>query len=814
MVELRRIMPFDLENGPLLRSALLRTGDNDYVWGVAVHHLIADGRTLGIVTQEISGLLAGCAPPLPDLGYPDFVHWEHTRAGSAAVAANLDYWTDQLAGAPELDLPLDRPRPAVREHAGGRVDIAVPPALTARLTSLAAQESTTIFCVLLAVRLAQLHHYTAATDITIGVPVSGRLDTAFEQTAGCFVSTVIPRVDLSGDPDFAELIRRVTEVCTNAWDHQDYPYEEVVSRLAVDRDPSKNALFQTFFAYQNVFEDLTVPGADASRVPFATGTVQFDLELHTEATADGGLAGTFLYDRALFDEATIRTMGERWLVLAEQLASAPHIPLSQTSMATRADQALRTEVNQTDARFDIEIRADQLIARQAERNPGATALVFRGAHLTYGELCTAADGLAQRIVQTAGSGARVGILLNRSPDMVIAVLAAMKAGAVFVPLSPDLPPERLAYMAGVTSMQFALTSPDLAPRLPDGVQPLDVTGPPALSPAAAGAGPGTAAYVLFTSGSTGQPKGVEVSHRSLANLLPAMAKEPGLAAGDVLVAVTGIFFDIALLELLGPLTVGARVVIAASEETADPALLRALLEASAASVMQATPSTWQMLVDAGWAGQPGLRAWTGGEALSRDLADQLSARCAEVWNLYGPTETTIWSARSKVETTGPIKIGKPIENTRFYVLDGNQRLAPPGVPGELHIAGDGVALGYLGRPDETEQRFPVLDTLTGGPERVYRTGDLVRQLADGSLVYLGRTDLQLKVRGHRVEPEEIEHALRRHPAVQDAVLTLGPTGTLIGHVIAQEPVEAADLEAFTARLLPAHMVPRSFAFYN
>ncbi|SES36300.1 non-ribosomal peptide synthetase [Lentzea albida] len=812
------IAPFDLSRGPLARSMLVRTGEREHVWGLTLHHLVADGWTTGLVVREVAEILCGEDAPAAVVGldYTDYAEWERTHADSPAAAANLDHWVGALSGSTPLELPLDHPRPAQRGHAGARVDFVLRPGLTAGLTEFGQEESATRFATLLAVHLVLLWHYTERDDISIGTPFANRLDPAFERTAGCFVSTLVLRVGLSPELSFRELVRRTAAVCADAWDHQNYSYEKLVGEVAGSRDLSRSPLFQAFFAFQDAFHPLRLPGAAAELRPFDTGSVQFDLELHFHPGVDArGLLGSFYYDTALFERSTVEAMARRWQHLAMSLLGSPDLPIGDVSLMTELERRNLLRRNNTTSDHVRDTTVDRLVAQRAEAAPERVAVRCDGRELSYAELDRAVSALARRIDAAGGRGRRVGIFLDRGSEMVVAVLAALRAGAVFVPLATDLPEERMAWIVEDTGMSLAITSSDVAIRLPDQVVPLPVDEPPGTTPGGPLEPPASdsPAYVLHTSGSTGRPKGVEVRHDNLLNLLHAMAVKPGIRQDDVFLAVTSLSFDISLLELLLPLVTGATVVVATLEEATDPARLAGLLDSSGATVMQATPSTWRMLFDSGWKGLSRLTALCGGEALSRDLADQLLDGCEEVWNLYGPTETTIWSARWKVDATDPVRIGEPIENTRFHVVNGRGLLVPPGVPGELCIAGEGVANGYLNRPEETGRRFAELAEV---PERVYRTGDLVRELADGTLTFLGRTDQQLKVRGHRVEAAEVEHVLRRHPSVADAVVTLTADGVLVAHVATHEggTTPAEELRDLLGPVLPAYMVPQRFVVHT
>lgn len=819
---MRRLLvrPFDLETGPLLRTALFQVADDAHLWGLTLHHLVADGQTIGAIVRRVSRTLAGETAPSgldhdDHLDYTDYLAWESSRLDSPARRENLEYWAAQLAGAPDLDLPVDRPAAPIRTYAGARTWAQLPAGQVSRLADLARAENTTIFAVLLAVYLAMVSRQSGSEDITVGVPHANRQDRRFQDTAGCFVNTIILRGDLSGDPDFRELVRRVSRTCADAWDHADYSYEELVGRLAPDRDLSQNALFRTFFAFQNVLDELTVPLATTQMVPFDPGTTQFDLELYVLPGRDGGLTCEANYSRALFDRATVRTMVARFVRLAGLLTAAPDRPLSAVADLSSDERAIIGKANDTCAVFPHCGRADLLVLERARQHPERVALTHRGRHLRYGYLARAASALAGRL--DGGASQRVGIMLDRSPEAVVAMLAIMGSGTSFVPLDPHLPAARLAWLVADCGIRQVVTAARHAGSVPNGALPVLVdlgdepgpAGPPAVPPVA-----DASAYVLYTSGSTGAPKGVEVTHGNLVNLLHAMSQRPGIGEPDTFLAVTALSFDISLLELLLPLMHGARLVIATHEEMSDPVLLAALIERWDVTMMQSTPTSWSMLLDSGWPGRRTMTALCGGEPMSRDLADRLLDRCAAVWNLYGPTETTIWSARWRVERTGPVRIGEPIENTRCYVVDAHDRLVPPGTMGELLIGGAGVAEGYVNRPQESARRFVQLPGLD--PWRLYRTGDLVRQRRDGTLVFEGRIDHQIKVRGHRVEPEEIEHALRRHPSVLEAIVSVTAASALVCDLVCGpgEPPGFDELREFVASALPAYMVPQHVRYHT
>lgn len=805
------VRPFDLGKPPLLRSALVQTESGSWLWGLTLHHLIADGWTYALIVRQLSEVLSGQMLEPIAADYGDFVAYEHRHDASRQSA--VDHWAGLLADLPNAELPHSHPRPPLRTYAGRQLDSTLPASVTDRLSKLAAQEGTTLFAVLLAVHAAVLAKHTGSDRVVVGTPYANRPEARFHDTAGCFVSTLVLPVDLTGEPTFRQLTARAGQVCTTAWDHAEFPYEQLVERLAPQRDTSRNALFQSFFAVQDIPVRLRVPGAHTSPKEFDTGITQFDIETYLTPGENGDTTLTFRYNSDLFAPAEMADLTARWRLLAERLSTEPDRGVHEISLLSAEERALITATNRTTMPYPRDKRADELFAAVATAFPDRLALVCGARRLTYGELDALVAEMAETLHAAGGRGQRIGIQLPRSPEMVAAVLATMRAGATYVPLAPDAPADRLARLSEGAGLRFTWTVDGLHARTcPEG--PLrDVQCPEGVLQGIGQARGAAAAYVLHTSGSTGVPKGVQVGHQALVNLLTSMGEHPGLAADDVLVAVTGLTFDIAMLELLLPLIRGATLVVATDEQARDPRLLAELLDTAGATVVQMTPSGARMLLDTGWQGT-GLRVWCGGEPLSRDLADELLSTCDEVWNLYGPTETTVWSARWRVEQDGPVRIGEPVGNTGLHVLDRHGTVLPPSIPGELHISGDGLADGYLDRPEETAARFVTITTENGAAVPAYRTGDLVQRLRDGTLVCLGRTDDQLKVRGHRVEPEEIEHAMRTHPGVRDAVVVLTAAGQLVAHLLvgSDSPTEQS-LRAHLSGQLPPAIIPERFVVH-
>ncbi|MFF1902981.1 amino acid adenylation domain-containing protein [Kitasatospora sp. NPDC058218] len=779
--------PFDLETGPLMRLRFLRLAPDEHVLLLTIHHIAGDLWSTSVFLDELVALhgayATGTDAALPELPvqYADYAAWQRKRLDGEGAAADLAYWTQALAGAPAaLELPTDRPRPAVRSTRGGSRPFRLSEQVMDRVRSFSRSEGVTPFMTLLAAFQVLLHRYTREEDVVVGVPVANRGRPEVERLIGYFANTLALRTDLSGAPSFRDLLRRVRPVCLGAFAHQELPFERLVEELHPRRDLSRSPVFQVSFVFQNIaMPAFDVAGLRLEPVEVDGTTARFDLELQVFDRPEG-LSGRFDYNSDLFDAATVDQLSGHLGLLVENLLADPDRPVGQVPMlAAQEERRLRDRWNDTRREWPEPGFAHHRFERQAARTPEAEAVRCGPDALSYAELDRRSNRLAHRLKRHGvGRDVLVGICTERSVDLVVALLAVLKAGGAFVPLDPRFPPERTAFMLADSGLPVLLTQRPLAEALPvTGAEVLcldelheDLAVEPAhgLDEPVAGQ---DLAYVIYTSGSTGRPKGVEIPHRALANFLCAMKERPGIGPDDTLLAVTTHSFDISLLELLLPLAEGARVVVAERGAAADGERLARLLAGSGATVMQATPSTWRMLLDAGWQGTPGLRVLAGGEPLPADLARRLRAGGMTLWNMYGPTETTIWSAVAEVGE-GPISIGEPIANTELHVLDDRGRPAPPGVPGELHIGGAGLARGYLGRPGLTAERFVPHPFGSAPGDRLYRTGDSVRRRRDGGIEFLGRLDHQVKLRGFRIELGEIESELARRPEVGAAVVTV------------------------------------------
>lgn len=823
---------FNLAEGPLLRPLLIHLGDEEHRLFLTLHHIIFDGVAIyQVFLPELRALyeafLAGQPSPLPPLPirYSDYAAWQVKQLHSDAFADHLAYWKQQLTGTPAvLALPTDRPRLPVQSYRGSMRPFALTKRLTDALKAVSQREGVTFYMTLVAAFNTLLYRYTGQEDLLIGTATAGRNRPELQKLLGYFLNTLVLRADLSGNPTFRELLGRVREVIASAVTHEDMPFDLLVKELRPERDFSVNPFFQVLFTLEPPLPVLP-SGWTLTQMDVTVGISKFDLSLELDDRPEG-LIGRFEYNTDLFDAATIERMVEQWRTLLESIVSNPEQHLSDLQILTEKErQLVLVDWNSTRAPYPDHQCIHQLIEDQVERSPEAIAVVCGEGQLRYGELNERANQLASYLLQLGvGPETLVGLCMERSLEMVVGLLGILKAGGTYVPLDPAYPVERVSFMIEDAQISLLLTQQHLTTQLsshPVRLICLDASAELLSQQSVANprqrVTPDNLAYVIYTSGSTGRPKGVQVLHRAVVNFLTSMGQQPGLTSDDILLAVTTLSFDIAALELFLPLVVGARLIIASRDIAADGAALAEALACSRVTAMQATPVTWRILLAAGWPGNQRLKALCGGEALSLELARQLLPKCASLWNLYGPTETTIWSTVSKIEQgIEAVSIGRPIANTQVYVLDANLHPVPIGVAGELYIGGDGLARGYLNRPELTAERFMVSPFGDESGTRLYATGDLARYRPDGTIELLGRRDHQVKLRGFRIELGEIEAVLSQHPSVQQALVVVHEGSQhnkrLVAYVVCdtQQRITSDDLQSHLIKQLPTYMLPSAY----
>jgi amino acid adenylation domain-containing protein len=826
--------PFDLEHGPLFRVEILKLQPQEHLVLITAHHIICDGWSWAVLLPDLgqfySARQQGETVELDDPEpYSAYALILEEQAQSEEVAAAETYWLEQFAGpVPVLDLPTDRPRPAFRTFDSAREDWDVSPQLVTQLKQLGTQLGCSFMSTLLAGFEVWLNRLTGQSDVVVGVLAAGQAATGMYNLVGHCVNLLPMRSQVNGDQAFSDYLQARKSTILDAYDHQQFTFGSLVEKLKIPRDSSRIPLVPVLLNIDQGLDNSKLPFEGLTAELFSNPRAYENFELFVNATElNGKLTLECQYNTNLFDAATIRRRMAELETLLAGIVANPSQSIKTLPLLPESERQMLADWNNTAAVYPQDLCIHQLFAAQVERTPDAIALIFEDQRLTYRELDDRANQLAHYLqAQGVQPETLVGISLERVPLMVVAMLGVQKAGGAYVPLDPTYPQERLAFMMADSKVSLLLTQGNLVAALPtDTVQVIDlerdwptIAQQPTTVPSVA-VTPQNLAYVIYTSGSTGTPKGVQVPHRGVVNFLSTMQQTPGLGATDILLSVTTLSFDIAVLELMLPLTVGATTVLVSRAVAMNGEALLQTMQRSGATVMQATPATWRILLAAGWQQSPNLRIFSGGEALPAALAQELVQRAGQVWNLYGPTETTIWSTCYQI--TGPEAqplIGQPIANTQIYLLDAAQQRVPIGVPGEIYIGGDGVVRGYLNRPELTAERF-IPNPLSADPQaRLYRTGDLARYLPDGNLQYFQRLDNQVKVRGFRIELGEIEATMTQHPEVQEAVVAVRPAeggeNILVGYVVPRVPGAEAQvipqLRQWLQGKLPEHMVPNLF----
>jgi len=832
--------PFDLGRAPLMRARLLKKAPDEHVLLLNFHHIAFDWWSLGVFEEELGALYDAFlrreeASPLPDLPlqYVDFAAWQRQWLQGEILQEQLDYWRKKLSGTlPVLELPTDHPRPAVQTYNGSIVCSVLSGKLTEALKILSQREGVTLFATLLGAFKVLLQRYTGQDDILIGAPIAGRNRTEIEGLIGFFVNTLVMRTDLSGDPTFRQLLRRVQETTLGAYAHQDLPFEKLVEVLNPERDSSRSPMFQVMLSMLNTpVQPLHLSGLQNRRTLPPNGASKFDLTLFA-MEASGELSFICEYNTDLFHVDAIERLLGHLAVLLEGIVADPDRPLSELPLLpTKERQQLLTGWNDTQVAYPQEVLLHELFEAQVDRSPEAVAVEYDGKQLTYRELNQRANQLAHYLRTLAvGPETLVGVCMERSLEMVVALYGVLKAGGAYVPIDPEYPQERIGYMLEDAGLSVLLTQRRVLGRLPAGGAKtlcLDdewnqIAGKETANPSKVPT-PANLAYMIYTSGSTGKPKGAMNTHRGICNRLLWMQGQYQLTEADRILQKTPASFDVSVWEFFWPLLTGARLVLAKPGGHQDPAYLISLITEQRITVAHFVPSMLAIfLAESEVERCVSLRhVICSGEALPFILQEQFFKLLpAQLHNLYGPTEAAVdvthWTCR-RDDQRNIVPIGKPVANTQIYILDKYLHPVPIGVSGDLYIGGVQVGRGYHNRPDLTAERF-VPDPFSADPAaRMYKTGDLCRWLADGNVEYLGRSDFQVKVRGLRIELGEIEAVLDRHQAVRQCVVVAReePPGDkiLVAYVERQAigPAPAvADLRAYLAEHLPAYMIPSIF----
>ncbi|MBD1812959.1 non-ribosomal peptide synthetase [Microcoleus vaginatus DQ-U2] len=851
-------LAFDLSQAPLLRAKLLQLSDSNWVLLLSTHHIISDAWSMGIFIQELAtfyqAFCTGKPSPLPELSvqYADFASWQRQWLQGEVLETQVAYWKKQLGGnLPVLNLPTDRPRSAVQTFRGAVHKFTIPKALAEEIAQLSQREKATLFMTLLAAFKTLLYRYTGQEDILVGSPIANRNRREIEELIGLFANTLVFRTNLSSNPTFKELLARVREVALGAYNHQDLPFEKLVEILQPERDLSHNPLFQVLFSLRNVrTPQIKLSGVTLSSLEIERKTARFDLALDLEEGLEG-INGTLEYSQDLFDASTARRIAGHFLTLLESIAANPEQRISHLPILTKPEQQqLLFEWNNTQSDIPKNLCVHELFEAQAERTPDAIAVVFEGEQLTYRELNRRANQLAHHLKNLGVKPEiPVGILVDRSLEMVVGLLGILKAGGAYVPLDPAHSNERLNFMLEDAGVEILIAQSHLGEKIDRALHKIFLDSdwqniaPESEENPSSDATPDNLAYVIYTSGSTGKPKGVQVNHCSVVHLFAATRPLFNFSDRDVWTVFHSYAFDFSVWEIWGALLHGCKLIVVPLEVTRSPAAFYELLCKERVTILNQTPSAIRQLIDAKKAAsnfqQSSLRLIVcGGEAFPTELAAQLLEWNIPLWNFYGPTEATVWTAINPIkfiESEPPyIPIGRPLPNTQLYILDANLQPVPVGVLGELYIGGAGLSRGYLKRPELNAEKFipnPLAENRTAFSliqnsssfilsEHIYKTGDLARYLPDGNIEFMGRSDHQVKIRGFRIELGEIEAAIGQHPALRETVVLLREDNPgdkrLVAYIVSNSTLKTQDselindLRCYLKQKLPQYMMPSAF----
>lgn len=819
---------FQLDSAPLFDACLFQLEENEHYFFFNAHHSIFDGGSIEVLLAELTELYSAAVEKrshnLEEIAvhYLDYSVWQREWMESEEIERQRKYWIKNLENLPDpIEIPVDKARPEIQEYEGAIENYCFSSELVEKLSKLAIAQDSSIFMTLLSLVDVLLYKYSGAEDILVGTPIASRNQGELNKLIGYFANTLVLRSQVNPEKTFIELLTENKETCFDAYANQDLPFDRLVEAINPPRDPSRSPLFQVFFAYQ----DASQHALSASGLKFVPespngGGARTDLTLDF-INSSQGMEFCVEYSTSLFEKQTIKDMIAHFDNLLRDVVSSPEKTIDALSMlADKEKQEIVASNQSTFVEMKDQLFVSDYLSDVAAKNPNKIAVTSGDESLSYQDLEDRSNKVANYLLSKGvGNGTLVGLCVDRSVWMLTTLLGILKVGCAYVPLDPEYPEDRLAFMIEDAELRYLITQDDYLKKLPEVKNTIlldeliDASEKQTIELAAQNIDDQNLAYIIYTSGSTGKPKGVMVHRRAVNNFLNSMSRVPGLSADDTLLAVTTLSFDIAVLELYLPLMLGAGLVIAKREEAIDGRRLLKIVKDKDITCMQATPATWRVLMGAGWTSENKIKVLCGGEALPKDLAKDLFDRSTELWNMYGPTETTVWSTCKKIEDpSATISLGEAIENTTIYVLDESQNLLPKGVAGELFIGGEGVTLGYWNREKLTEERF--LNDPFAGSGKLYRTGDKVRFRRDGELEYLGRLDSQVKLRGFRIELGEIETTMRKHENIEDCALAIkepvpGDVRLVAYIVWAGNPVTLTELRKFLKQWMPAHMIPQT-----
>lgn len=833
LAEAEILKPFDLSQAPLIRLKIYKIGEGEFLLLVVIHHAIADGWSLGVFLKELMEFyhsnITGKSIELPNLQiqYYDYANWQNSIEQQAILKSSTSYWKNQLGGEiPMLELPTDYEFSSKHTFEGGTHRFLLSKELTDAIEKLSRNEDATLFMVLLSAFYIMLHRYSGQEDLLVGTPIANRNQPELHNLIGVFINTLVLRTNVTGELSFREILRKVRKTSLEAFAHQDFPYENLLEVLKPKRDMNRPPLFQVVFNLQNApIPNLNIPGLETNFLEVDKGVSQYDMTLMI-SKIKGHYHATVEYNTCLFKLETIEKMFKFYCNIVGFAINQPDTPIGKLQLVSDEEfQYINQKLNNNNNNsfFPNDKCVHKLIENQVEKNPEAIALKLVDSQITYKKLNNLANGIALELQKLdVGPEVRVGILMKKSPEIIQTLLGVMKAGGTYIPIHGDSPPERIKFILKDANAQFLITNLDVdlikdfegkILNIYDLIKPTKEI----ISNVQSSVNSKNLVYITYTSGSTGQPKGVMINHRSLVNFLWSMIENPGIDKNSVVLALASISFDPSTLELFLPLIVGATIVISSEEIATNPILLAKTIKDQNINLLQATPATLQLLLDTGWEGNSNLRVLCGGDILTRTMADQLLERVHSLYNLYGPTETTVWSTVGQIKKgDDPITIGKPIANVQIFILDRYLQPTPVGVIGELYISGEGVARGYLNNQKLTKERFiPNIFHPEWG-KQMYKTGDLARYLPNYDIEFLGRMDDQVKVQGQRIELGEITSILIQHPQISDGIVVTKtePSGVkrLVAYFVPRLKTKPDNnsLRQFFSSKLPSYMIPSIF----